>query len=141
MHHDGNEIPASWGKMAAAGTDAGQIAEHAVVLWRGVSAALSPIVGPAGVAALYQRSIHLTRTGHPGLPSASAPDPAPDEFESLRLALAGLSGTDAAAAATALAYTFHDLLTHLIGDSLTRRLLQSVWISPPSDQAAQDNAS
>jgi hypothetical protein len=55
--------------------------------------------------------------------------------------LAACSSADAANAAAALALTFRDLLTHLIGDSLTERLLRSVWTSPSSGNAAQDTAS
>lgn len=141
MHDDGNEIPASWGPMAATGADAGQIADHAVALWRGISSALSPIIGPAGIAALYQRSVFLTCAEHPCLKGADALAAAPDEFSSLRASLALLSASDAALAAAALVHTFRGLLTHLIGDSLTERLLRSVWTSPSSDPAVQDTAS
>lgn len=141
MHDDGNKIPASWGQLAATGADAGQIAEHATALWRDMSVALSPIIGLAGIAALYQRSIFLAGRDYPCLHDASVLGAAPDEFAPLHEALSAVSGADAASAASALAYTFRDLLTHLIGDSLTERLLRSVWISPSSGQAVQDNAS
>jgi hypothetical protein len=45
MDDDGHDIPASWKQMAATGTDAEQIAEHAVALWHGICDALSPIIG------------------------------------------------------------------------------------------------
>lgn len=141
MHDDGNEIPASWERLAARGADAGQIAEHAIALWRGMSDALSPIIGQSGITALYQRSIYLTGIDHRCLRGAGELAAAPDSFAPLRTALAPLSGTDAALAASALAYTFRDLLAHLIGGSLTERLLRSVWISPTSGQAVQDTAS
>lgn len=141
MHADENEIPALWERMAAGGADAGQIAEQVIALWRGISDALSPIIGPAGIVALYQRSVFLTRGRHPSLHDAGVLASAPDEFAPLRAALLPLSGVDAAHTAAALVHTFRDLLTHLIGDSLTERLLRSVWSSPSSGQAAQDTAS
>jgi hypothetical protein len=127
--------------MADNGADAGQIAEHVVALWCGITQALSPIIGPAGIAALYQRSVFLTRREHPSLQSAAALAPAPDEFAPLRMALAALPAHEAANTATALVRTFHDLLAYLIGDSLTERLLRSVWTPPSSGQAVQDTAS
>lgn len=141
MHADQNEITASWAQIAAAGADAGQIAEHAISLWHGISDALAPIIGTAGVVALYQRSVFLTRSRHPCLQNAGVLADAPDEFAPLRAALTTLSGADAARTAAALVHTFRDLLTHLIGDSLTERLLRSVWTSPSSGEAVQDTAS
>jgi hypothetical protein len=141
MHVDGNEIPASWERLAARGADAGLIAEHAVALWRGMNEALSPIIGQSGLAALYQRSVYLTGVDHRCLQGAGELAAPPDSFAPLRAALAPLSGAEAARAASALAYTFRDLLAHLIGGSLTERLLRSVWISPSSGQAVQDTAS
>lgn len=141
MHDDGNEILASWGRMAATGADAGQIADQAVALWRDISTALSPIIGPAGIAALYQRSVFLIRGEHPCLKGAGELAAAPDEFSQLHASLALLCASDAALAAAALVHTFCDLLAHLIGDSLTERLLRPVWISPSSSTAVQDTAS
>lgn len=45
---------------------------------------------------------------------------------------------DAFAAAALLLRTFHELLTTLIGPSLTERLLRSVATSLPSRPSAQD---
>ena len=140
MHVDGNEIPASWERLAIRGADAGEIAEHAIALWRGMSDALSPIIGQSGLAALYQRSIYLTGVDHRCLQGAGELAAAPDSFAPLRAALAPLSGTEAARVASALAYTFRDLVAQLIGGSLSERLLQSVWISPTNGQAIRGTA-
>jgi hypothetical protein len=141
MHDEGKDIPASWGRMAASGADAGQIAEHVIVLWRGIMETLSPIIGQAGVVALYQRSVFLTRHDHPCLQKAVELASPPDQFAPLHAVLTPLSAADAANAAAALMHTFRDLLDHLIGSSLTERLLRSIWNSPSSGQAAQDSAS
>lgn len=141
MHVDGNEIPASWERLAARGSDASEIAEHAVALWRGMNNALSPIIGQSGISALYQRSIYLTGVDYPCLQGAGKLASEPDPFAPLRAALAPLSGAEAARAASALAYTFRDLLARLIGGPLTERLLRSVWITPSNGQAVQDTAS
>lgn len=140
MHDDGNEIPASWERLAARGADAGQIAEHAVALWRGMSEALFPIIGQSGITALYQRSVYLAGVDHHCLQRAGELATAPDPFAPLRAALAPLSGTEAALAASALAYTFRDQLVHLIGCPLTERLLRSAWTVPPRSQVVRDSA-
>ncbi|TXH34301.1 MAG: hypothetical protein E6Q92_13075 [Burkholderiaceae bacterium] len=44
-----------------------RVADAAVTAWRELDAALSPIIGQRGVAALYQRSLYLTRIDYPWL--------------------------------------------------------------------------
>jgi len=58
----------------------------------------------------------------------------------LSTALAEQEGPTAVAASVALLETFYDLLTNLIGRSLTDRLLRSVWESPTSGHPAQDTS-
>ena len=54
-------------RLAAESVDNVRIAEIAISIWNGVGAALSPIIGQAGVAALFKRSVYLTRITHPCL--------------------------------------------------------------------------
>lgn len=99
---------------------------------------LTPILGPRGVAALYQRSLHLTRATHPWLAQpAEIAQPAID-LMALRTLFEQQDRTAAAAAATALLQSFHDLLASLIGHPLTERLLGPVWAHSPGPTAAQD---
>jgi len=127
-------------RLAAEGADGGQVADAAVSTWRDIDAALSPIVGKAGVAALYKRSLHLTRAAHPSLAAVEQGALSPGEFASLHAALSQQTGPNAAAANAALLQTFTDLLTKLIGASLTERLLRSIWHNPASGHAAQDTS-
>ena len=111
-------------------SSAAQIAAACGALWLELDAALSPIIGPRGVAALIQRSLHLASAVHPWL-SARRPG-GPETLDSAALVslLAQRSSDDAAAAADTFLQAFHGLLTSLIGGSLTERLLRSVW-GPP----------
>lgn len=120
-------------------SDADMVAASAAAIWRDVQAALAPIVGERGVAALYKRSLHLACGDHPWL-NAAFEDDVPLLFDALRRALAQRTAAEAAAGHGALLQLFHDLLTSLIGSSLTERLLGS----PPvvnfsSGAAAQDS--
>lgn len=110
-------------RMAAttpAGPDAA--ADAAVSAWKAVAAALSPIIGQGGVAALYRRSLQLASAKRPWL--TTGPDEAGgDDFAALRTALSRRSGSEAEAGHAALMAIFNGLLTSLIGASLAERLL------------------
>jgi hypothetical protein len=120
--------------------DAETIAATALQIWRDVDVALAPIIGQAGVAALYKRSIYLTLVDHPCLVTAYEGSLRPGEFVGLRTTLSQQTPAEASSATISLLTTFHDLLTHLIGGSLFERLLRSVWDKPPSGDAAKDTA-
>jgi hypothetical protein len=107
-------------------TDAEQLADAAVATWRDVWVALSPIIGAAGVAALFQRSLFLGIARYPWLANVRDP-PQPGEFNSLRRELLRQTMADAAAANDALLQSLAQVLGNLIGASLTARLLQPVW--------------
>lgn len=136
----GLDIVRTLGPLAAAGTGAGQIADAAVAIWDAVDAALSPVIGHRGCAALYRRSLHVSLTDFPWLQPAYEGATAPGDFASLHHALSAQSGPQAAAAHDALLRTFQDLLADLIGRSLTQRLLQAAWDSPSGGLAARDAA-
>jgi hypothetical protein len=117
-------------QLAAGGSNASRVAEIAVAQWRDVDAALSPIIGQSGVAALFRRSLHLAGVNHPCLRSLSESTLQPGVYAGLHVALAQETGFDAAEASDALLRTFHDLLANLIGNSLAERLLQSAGRHP-----------
>lgn len=131
-------MQATLARLAAEGANAGQIANTAVSTWRGVDAALSPIIGQRGVAALYKRSLHLTRRDHPWLAAVYDAASQADEFAALQEALVQQTSSNAAIASDTLLQTFCDLLTILIGESLAERLLRPVWETSTSGDAAQD---
>ena len=137
MQSEGRTIKTALAQLAAGGMGPADIADHAMVTWRQIDTALSPIIGNGGVGALYKRSLFLARTRHAWLTTVQTSAPA-DDFAGLRAALALQSSSEAAAANAALLQTFHDLLTSLIGASLTERLLRPVWAPLTGGDAAQD---
>ena len=120
-------------------TDPSIVAQSALATWSRIDEALSPIIGIRGVAGLYKRSLSLTRGAHPALTAVFEGVIAPGDYSTLQQALAQQSGPVAIAASGALLQTFNDLLTKLIGLSLTERLLRPVLDNPSSSgNAAQD---
>lgn len=126
------------GPLAASDADARQVADAAAAMWRDIEAALSPVIGQRGIAALYQRSLHLAGADHSWLTAAYEGALQPGDFSALRATLSGQTVSDAAAAHAAMLQIFRDLLDNLIGRSLTQRLLQAVWDHPSSGHAVQD---
>lgn len=117
---------------------AGEVADAALAIWRDIDAALAPIVGGQGVAALLRRSQYLVRDAHPWLASLQHDMPSARALDALHSALAAQSVADSTQGNTALLQVFEDLLASLIGASLCERLLRSVRTLPSSGQAAQD---
>ena len=120
------------------GAGGADIAEETVALWHEIDSALAPIIGKAGVAALYRRSLHVSSAVHPWMAARhdgiqTAMDPA-----ALKPLLAEQSTAEAAAGSSAVLQTFHELLSTLIGPSLTGQLLGPVWGSPNSGAEARD---
>lgn len=112
--------------------DATRIGDAAASTWRRIDDALWPIIGRAGVAALFKRSLYLARAKHPCFAVMYDATATPNEFALLRETLAQQPRAEAAAAHDGLLAIFLDLLSNLIGESLTRRLLRSVWAQPSS---------
>src|SRR5688500_13342696 len=111
-------------QLAADGADALRGAESAVAVWRELDAVLSPIIGRLGVAALFKRSLLLTAPTHTSLVAAHWDVQTDGDFESLRATLKQQPVANAIAINDALLQQFVALLTTLIGESLTERLLQ-----------------
>ncbi|MGZ5195908.1 MAG: hypothetical protein ACXWJM_14910 [Ramlibacter sp.] len=124
----------------AAEADARTIAAQAVAAWTGIDAALSPVVGRRGVAALYKRSLHLTTAAHPWLASACQGASEPGDYSALLQAIELQTSVEAAASHGAVLKKFREMLAHLIGESLTERLLQPVWTQVANGQDAQDKS-
>jgi len=117
-----------------------QIAAAVLAIWHDIDDALTPIVGPLGVVALYRRTVHLAAAQHPWLAGRDEGVLTDTDPAVLKSVLAQRSSTEAAAGGSAFLNTFHELLASLIGPSLTARLLRSVWEPPSSGSAAQDTS-
>lgn len=125
---------------AAGATDAGAIAEATLGTWRQIAARLAPVIGGRGVDALFGRSLSLATSSFPWLAVAGDHGDSAALLASLKARFAGRETDVAMEASYTLLATFIELLTTLIGEYLTERLLGSVWVSAPQE-SQQENAS
>jgi hypothetical protein len=140
MQSEARRIQATIADLAAVTTDAERIAAVTASTWREIHAVLSPVIGPGGVAALYQRALYVTRPAYPSLTLAHEDPLRAGDFAALQLVLAEQTAEQIAAANGALLEAFCDLLGNLIGISLTERLLRSVRNLPGPDPAPPDSS-
>jgi len=135
------EISAFLAGAVSDGASSRQVAEMVASAFRDIDQALTPIIGQRGVAALYKRSMHLASQTHPWLRRPrEGVHPAMD-VAALTTDLALRTAAAAAAAGGQLLQTFCDLLTSLIGASLTERLLRTVWATFLSGPSVQETTS
>ena len=137
---EGRRIAASLAQRAGGPASADQVADATVAAWRDINSTLNPIIGTRGVAALYRRSLFLQRQAHPWLAGALDGPATGIDLAVLKSVLAQQDSDAAAAAGGAALQTFHELLTNLVGASLTERLLRSVWATFLSGPAAKDTS-
>ncbi len=121
-------------------TDSGAIAEATLITWQRVTAQLSPVIGAQGTDALLGRSVHLTSSAYPWLAMAAWQTDKESLLAGIKTSLAGSEPDSAREASYALLTTFVELLTNLIGGSLTERLLSPVW-APPLPASEQERVS
>lgn len=137
---EARRIAAALAQRSGGPANAAQVADATVAVWRDVDAALNSVIGLRGVAALYRRSLFLQRVAHPWLASALSGPAAAMDLAALKAALAQQDSAVAAAAGGATLQTFYELLTGLVGASLTERLLRPVWATFLSGSPAQDSS-
>jgi hypothetical protein len=138
MGNETRDIQSGIARLATADGNAERIADAAVSAWRDVDAALSPVIGQRGVAALYKRSLYLTQAAHACLAPVHEGEILPGDFSALRAALSQQTTQDAAAGHGALLQAFYDLLSNLVGASLTEQLLRSVLDKLSDGNGTQD---
>jgi len=137
---EGLRWPASLADRVTDGADAGQVADAVVAIWLEIDQVLHPIIGQRGVAALYNRSLHLAAVTYPWLAIDKPGFPVQVDPSALRSALAQRTAAEAAVGGNALFHAFHELLASLVGASLTDRLLRSVWTHSSPGSTAQDTS-
>ncbi len=133
-------IEASLTHRAANGESAEPVVEVIVRAWCEIDAVLSPVIGKQGVAALYQRCLHVVAPTHPWLAPTQQGVANALDLAALRSALSSQSSANAVAAGAATLEEFHELLASMVGHSLTGQLLRPVWanlFSTPSSQGTQ----
>ena len=137
--HENTSLVSSLKRLVDTGASGEDIAQAIATLWRLINLALCPIIGQAGVAALFKRSLLLTTSAHPWLPTGLDPIEPGLDLTALLAALSQQSGASAASGGGAMLQTFYELLATLVGPSLTERLLASVRETTSSGAPAQDS--
>ena len=122
--------------LALGSPNSAEIADATVTTWQAASAALVPVIGQLGFAALFVRCVHLSAEQFPWLAISGPAAPGRVDLEALRTAFARQRSERAADGARALQHHFTDLLTSLVGASLTERLLRSVWVTAARGESA-----
>jgi len=117
------------------------IADAASATWRDINIALSPIIGQKGVAALVKRSLHLQHVDYPVLKAIHSSKILSSGFPTLHAVLIKETNLNAALINNALLNTFYELLTNLVGASLTHQLLHPVFVTPSNGDPVQDTLS
>jgi len=133
-------IQSSLSKRTAAGWDTVSIATKVVSIWRDIDAALAPIIGHRGVAALFGRCLHLTRADHAWWTTAHEGTADQIDFAAFQSALSQQTTVNVLAFSAALLQIFVEQLTNLIGVSLTERLLRPVVDIHSTGDAAQETS-
>lgn len=113
-----------------------EISNAIILTWQQIELALAPIIGRRGVNALFKRAIQLTSQTYPWLTDTHLSL----NFAALKSALDQQNSCTAKAAGDALLKTFYELLTVLIGASLTERLLLSIATTSFSSAFPQDTS-
>ncbi|MET3134169.1 hypothetical protein AAKU55_004464 [Oxalobacteraceae bacterium GrIS 1.11] len=107
------------------------IVDHALRTWTRLASHLSALIGEAGFCALYGRSLHLIIPQHPWLTASLASQPIDTLFSTLKENFSSIDPLSAAKANQRLLDTFTKLLSGLIGEALTTRLLTTAWADEP----------
>lgn len=120
------------------GADAKAIADDCIRAWERVTSQFAPLIGEGGIGALYARSLHLTRSRFPWLAVPQEPRQTDSPYTDLKVSLERREPSEAREAISALMVTFAELLTALIGETLTTRILSSAWANGGPDDTAQE---
>lgn len=120
------------------GAETAKLADAAVAHWHAIDAALSPIIGKLGVAALYDRSLFLAAKSHPWLAHERGPDVLGMDLPALRTVLVGRDAGEISQGNATSVQAFMKLLASLVGSSLAERLLGPLWAPPAAGTAEQD---
>ena len=101
-------------------------ADVSVILWEGLAAELTMIIGERGFASLYSRSLNQAGTEFAWL-EPHPPRAAGDAFELLASVMKTRLPAEAQAANAAVLNIFIDTLTILIGELVTNSILRAAW--------------
>jgi hypothetical protein len=137
---EGSQIVASLARQIGDIADIAQIADAIIASLKNMDSALTPIIGQQGVAALFRRSLHLCNSAHPRLASAYQSVQIGTDLTELKSVIVQQGSVEALFFGAVLLTTFYELLTTLIGPSLSARLLRDVWDNSLSAPPAQETS-
>lgn len=140
LSEESRQIVASLAHRVGPNADIERVAYAIISTLQDMDEALSPIIGQQGVAALHRRSLHLCVSTHPRLAGTYDSVQPTMDLRVLSSVLVEQSDNDALFFGEVLLTTFYELLTTLIGPSLTARLLRDVWEPSLSDTPSQENS-
>jgi hypothetical protein len=134
MNHE--TIRRTLAQRAGGDADANAVAKAAISTWHEASARLSPVIGGQGIDVLLRRSLHVAGKTFPALPEPTHEARNNVLLANLQMRLAACETALAVEASNALLVTFTELMSSLIGESLTEHLLAPIWAPslPASDQ-------
>ncbi|MFJ7798315.1 hypothetical protein [Pseudomonas sp. NPDC096950] len=138
LSEESRQIVASLAHRVGPNADTARIAQAIIATLQDMNAALTPIIGQQGVVALYRRSLHLCASNHPRLADTFGSVQAALDLIALKSVLVEQNEVDALFFGEVLLTTFYELLTTLIGPSLTARLLRGWWEPSLSDTPSQE---
>ena len=99
-----------------------------------IQSVLAPVIGHAEVVGLYERSRHISSRSYPWLAPSSEGVGSGMNLEDLKYLVSQQEDEEAAAGAGFLLKSFHELLSGLMGESLTLQILGS----PPTLEPLPD---
>jgi hypothetical protein len=115
-----------------------EMADRLLWSWQQIALHLTPLIGEAGFQSLYARTVHLAIPHVAGLRPAPKSTSFDAALERLKEDLESLAPVDAERAGQMLLATFTELLSTLIGEALTARILRSSWTGKAGDSHAQE---
>ena len=114
------------------------IAARTLWSWERVAFHLTPLIGEAGFQSLYARAVHLAVPQCSGLTPAGQAQTLESLFEKLKEELEPMDTQDAARTSKLVLATFTELLSTLIGEPLTSRILHSAWNDESENISGKD---
>jgi hypothetical protein len=115
------------------------VTDLTIRLWQSIASELIPIIGEDGFAALYSRSLHVTRSTFPWLnATGQKPQQADLQFIALKASLEARTSAESVEVGAALLFTFTDILASLIGESLTTGILRAAWGDHASETTSKE---
>ena len=134
----GRKIVASMVHRVGPNADIARIAQAIISILRDMDLALTPIIGKQGLAALFRRCLHLCVSTHPRLARTYGQVQSGMDLTGLKSVIVEQSDADALFFGEVFLSTFYELLSTLIGPSLTERLLRGMWEPSLSDTPSQE---